>query len=180
MNEGLIPRRYAKALYKVAVERNDADRLYQTMNMLLDALHSQNAIAETMANPFLSDKDKKALLDTAAGDNASDPTFVDFLSLLVKNKRLADVFAIAREYTALYRRNRNIYKVVVTSAAPLDPAEESRLKKLIASHLGGGTMEYVARVNPDLIGGFTVDIDNERLDASVSNELKQLRLNLLK
>ena len=41
-------------------------------------------------------------------------------------------------------------------------------------------MEYVSRVDPDLIGGFTVSIDNERLDASVRNELKQLRLNLLK
>ena len=33
--------------------------------------------------------------------------------------------------------------------------------------------------DPDIIGGFTVDIDNERLDASVKNELKQLRLKLL-
>ena len=41
-------------------------------------------------------------------------------------------------------------------------------------------MEYDTHVNPDLIGGFTVSIDNERLDASVKNELKQLRLNLLK
>ncbi len=40
-------------------------------------------------------------------------------------------------------------------------------------------MEYTFRVDPDLIGGFTVDIDNERLDASVKNELKQLRLRLL-
>ncbi len=41
-------------------------------------------------------------------------------------------------------------------------------------------MEYSSRVNPDLIGGFTVTIDNRKLDASVSNELKQLRVSLLK
>ena len=41
-------------------------------------------------------------------------------------------------------------------------------------------MEYTYSTDPDLIGGFTVDIDNERLDASVKNELKQLRLKLLK
>lgn len=40
-------------------------------------------------------------------------------------------------------------------------------------------MEYSERVDPELIGGFVVNIDNERLDASVSNEFKQLRLKLL-
>lgn len=40
-------------------------------------------------------------------------------------------------------------------------------------------MEYMSVVNPDLLGGFTVNIGNEKLDASIANELKQLRLNLL-
>ena len=40
-------------------------------------------------------------------------------------------------------------------------------------------MEYNHRIDPDLIGGFVVNIDNEKLDASVANELKQLRLKLL-
>ena len=90
------------------------------------------------------------------------------------------VFAIAAQYTLLYRREKNIYKVEVVSAAPLSDDDESRLKKIINGNLQGGTMEYTSRVNPDLIGGFTVTIDNRKLDASVSNELKQLRVNLLK
>lgn len=40
-------------------------------------------------------------------------------------------------------------------------------------------MEYHHRVDPSLIGGFTVTINNEKLDASVADELKQLRLKLL-
>lgn len=40
-------------------------------------------------------------------------------------------------------------------------------------------MEYNLLIDPELIGGFTVDIDSERLDASVANELKQLRHKLL-
>ena len=41
-------------------------------------------------------------------------------------------------------------------------------------------MEYSSKVDPSLIGGFTVDIDNERLNASVAHELKQLKLSLIK
>ena len=68
----------------------------------------------------------------------------------------------------------------VVTAAPLAGAEEQRIKDIIAAHIPGKTMEYAARVNADIIGGFIVTIDNERLDASISNELKQLRLNLIK
>ncbi|MDE5807840.1 MAG: F0F1 ATP synthase subunit delta, partial [Muribaculaceae bacterium] len=35
-------------------------------------------------------------------------------------------------------------------------------------------------VNPDLIGGFVIDVDSTRMDASLSNELEQLRQNLIR
>ena len=180
MNEGLIPRRYAKALYKVAVDRNDAEELYTLMKHLCTADEAEHALGQAIANPFISVSDKCSLISAAAGQDAENATFADFLKLLVENKRLDLIFAIAREYTALYRQQRDIYKVEVVSAAPLSEPDEKRLKALIENNLKGGSMEYSSRVDPDLIGGFTVTIDNRKLDASVSNELKQLRVNLLK
>ena len=70
MNEGLIPRRYAKALYKVAVERGDADLLYAVMNRLNDACAAQPSLAAVVANPFVSVKDKSGLVTTAAGEGS--------------------------------------------------------------------------------------------------------------
>ena len=55
----------------------------------------------------------------------------------------------------------------------------SRLKSLVEKHLGDATVEFTKDVDPDLIGGFVVTVNSERLDASVSNEIKQLRLKLL-
>lgn len=180
MNEGLIPRRYAKALYKVAVERGDSEALYVLMNHLIDASVAETSLVSVVANPFVSVNDKCDLIKVAAGSSADNATFNDFLKLLAENKRIDMVFAIAREFTSLYRSKKNIYKVEVVSAAPLSEEDESRLKNIINGNLQGGTMEYTSSVNPDLIGGFTVSIDNRKLDASVSNELKQLRVNLLK
>ncbi|MDE6703091.1 MAG: ATP synthase F1 subunit delta [Muribaculaceae bacterium] len=180
MNEGLIPRRYAKALYKVAVERGDAQLMYGLMNRLHAVSESEAGLGAAVANPFLSVKDKCDIIKTAAGQGANNATFVDFLKLLSENKRLDIIFAVARDYSALYRSERNIYKVEVVSASPLSPSDETRLKSIIEKNLNGGSMEYTSSVNPDLIGGFTVTIDNRRLDASVRNELKQLRVNLLK
>jgi F-type H+-transporting ATPase subunit delta len=86
---------------------------------------------------------------------------------------------MALAYLQIYRKANNIYSVQIVSAAPLAEADSKRLRALIDRHLNGATAEYTYATNPDLIGGFVVNIDSERLDASVKNELEQLRLNLL-
>ena len=87
MNEGLIPRRYAKALYKVAVERGDDRELYDLMNRLVTTADAQPGLSQAISNPFVSDSDKIALLTTAAAAE-NDKTFADFLKLLAQNRRL--------------------------------------------------------------------------------------------
>lgn len=199
MNEGLIPKRYAKALYKFACEKGADLGLYRLMGNLGRSFADNPTLDSTIANPFVADKEKIGLLKTAAAipvapgettpgkAEASDTVdakvigaYSDFLMLLTENRRLPMAAAIARAYCDIYRKENRIFRVAVVSAAPLEAEEKQRLTRLIESHLKGGKMEAVFATDPGLIGGFTVDIDNERLDASVKNELKQLRLKLLK
>lgn len=179
MNEGLIPRRYAKALYKVALERQQDARVFDLMQTLDNSFDANKQLQETVSNPFVDKAEKNKLLTTAAGATDKDSTFADFLKLLDENRRIDLVHQIAISYIAIYRHAHNIRRVLVESAAPLDPAVEKRIKDLVTAHLNGGTMDFSSVVNPDLIGGFVVNIDNERLDASLRHELKELRLSLL-
>lgn len=183
MDQGLIPRRYAKALYEVGEERKDNDVLYVLMERLGEAFTQNPGLSATVANPFVSDADKTALLLTAVygTDTANhDKTYLDFLHLLEQNHRTALARDIALAFVDLYRTKHLIYKVRICSAAPMGENERKRLEAIIAKHIGKGTMEYDYSVDPALIGGFTVTVNSERLDASVSNELKQLRLSLIK
>ena len=65
MNEGLIPRRYAKALYEFATEKGDSESIYGIMTTLVKSFSAENALQSAMANPFV-DNDKVKLLMTAA------------------------------------------------------------------------------------------------------------------
>ena len=178
MNQGLIPSRYAKAIYEAAADKKADSRMFELLKQLAEAFDSEETLATVMANPFVSAADKEALLTTAAGADAADTLFADMLRLLADNKRLDMAREIALAYVRLYREKHGIHKVTVTSAAPLTPKESERLRKLIAAHIGGGTMEYDEKTDPSLIGGFAVSIGNERLDASVAARLKELRLEL--
>lgn len=182
MDQGLLPRRYAKAMYKFAQEKGYTARAYELMGNLAAAFEQNPGLEPTLENPYIADAQKTALLMTASGADRSgkDAPMSDFFKLLENHGRIDIVRLIAIAYNALYRRENNIYRVDITSAQPLSDADRARVRAMVEKHLGGGTAEYTWQVDPSLIGGFTVTIDSQRLDASIKNELKQLRLNLLK
>lgn len=162
-----------------AREKGVEQRIYELTGRLVRSFLDEPGMQQMAENPFVANNDKIKLFDTAAGaDKAKDTLWNDFMKLLVNNRRLDMIRDISVAYREIYRRENNIYRVTVTSAAPMGPAEEQRLRALIERHLNGASMEYQSLVDPALIGGFTVAIDNERLDASVAGELKQLRLAL--
>lgn len=180
MNDGLIPGRYAKALYEVAAGRGEAQKLYDAMKTLIESFDANAEMQNVMSNPFVAETDKRKLLETAAGCSDSSCSLLDdFISLLVQNRRISLANLIAKAYIDLYRKRNNIRKVEVTTASQLTPEAEAGIRKLVEKNLDGSTMEYSSKIDPSLIGGFTVNIDNNRLDASVTNQLKNLRLNLI-
>ena len=67
MNEGLIPNRYARALYRYSRDCGDADTVYAQTCRLADSFLRVDGIASAAENPFLALADKEALLLAAAG-----------------------------------------------------------------------------------------------------------------
>jgi F-type H+-transporting ATPase subunit delta len=179
MDQGLIPNRYANALYKYASEQGAAERVYELMKCLCASFTEQPRLQEVVANPFVAINDKTVLLTTASGATSTDTVFADFIKLLVGNGRIDIVRTIALRYLDLYRRANNIYKVHVVTATEMPADVLGKLHSLVERHLGGATVEYDHAVDASLIGGFVVDINSERLDASLESELRQLRFKLL-
>lgn len=183
MDQGLIPRRYAKALYEVGKERNDNQTLYVLMQRLADTFGNTPELSSAVANPFVPVADKTSLLLHAvygADTSKADATYADFIKLLEQNGRVDMAREIALAFISLYRKENSIYRVDIASAAPMAEPQRERLEGVIARHIGRGSMEFNYSTDSSLIGGFTVTVDSQRLDASVSNELQRLRRSLIK
>lgn len=178
MDNGLIPRRYAKALYKFAAEHNQTSAVYDEMKEVAEAFESNADLEKTLANPFVSTEDKSALLKAAAGDKVEND-FLGFVKLLLEMKREEYARLIALAYIDLYRRENKISQVKITTASSLPADEMKKLRRMVEKAFAGRTLEYSEGIYPDLIGGFVVDVDDARMDASISNEIEQLRLNLI-
>ena len=179
MDNGLIPHRYAKALYKYAMEHNISEEVYNVAKEVILSFRKNPDLQGVLSNPFVKNEDKEKLLLAAAG-NGADGAYRRFVKLVTEHGREEYAYSMMYAYRDIYREAHHISQAHITTASVLDAELMDKLHKLVEGAFKGSVLEFSESVNPELIGGFVIDVDSVRMDASVSNELEQLRQTLLR
>ncbi|MBO7608755.1 MAG: ATP synthase F1 subunit delta [Muribaculaceae bacterium] len=178
MNDGLIPKRYAKALYKLAKENGDTQEIYELLKTMSRGLKGLDDVKRVMLNPKIPNEDKGKVMMQVIG--AQPGSSLDkFILLVIKNNRTELLRKIALSYVNIYREEHNIAKLEITTATQLPQEKIDNIVAVVKQHLGDLTYEIEHKIDPELIGGFTVKVGDTLLNASVKNELNQLRLKLI-
>lgn len=172
MNNGKISIRYAKALLSSAKEAKVEEQVYSEMTTLDSAFAQIQLLKQAMTNPTLTKEEKIKLLNSVFNNKASKLT-QGFITLVVENGREDYFHRIALSFQELYRKDKNIVVTHLTTAIELD---EPLKKKIINSveEQENSKVELRTEVNPDIIGGYILDIDGKRLDASIIRQLSKL------
>ena len=97
---------------------------------------------------------------------------------MLKEDRESVMQFIANSYVTLYRQQKNVIRGRLITAAAVSSATEQKMRQMVESKTNG-TVEFETEVNPDIIGGFILEYDTYRLDASVKSKLNSI-LNTLK
>lgn len=177
MDIGTLSFRYAKALFSLAKDKGLEEQVYENMKMLSDCFLRERSLQEALVNPLVSTAAKEKLLVTAGGIKVCD-LYVRFIRLVLGHKRESYLLFFARSFIDLYRKEKKITRVLFTTAVSTDKPIEDHLKKKLRKETGY-TIEFSGRVNPDLIGGFQLQIGNYRLDTSYASQLRNIRNQLL-
>lgn len=172
MDLGVISVRYARALLKGAVEMKNEDKVYQDMRCLAQCYLEVPALRSTIDNPMLSADKKEALLTTASGKQPTDLTR-RFIKLVLKEGRESTLQLMANSYVSLYRKQKNLIRGKLTTAVPVSAQTEARLKAMVEQKTQG-SVEFTSEVDPDIIGGFILEYDTYRMDASVKTKLNTI------
>lgn len=178
MIAGLIPHRYAKALYKVALENGNAEKVYEEMKHVVESFQNNGDLEKVLSNPFVDTADKESVLLNAAGKNPGED-YRRFVKLILDHKREEFAYLMALAYRDIYRKQNNISQVKITTAVELPESEMEKLRNVVEKSFSDTKFEYSYAIDPEIIGGFIIDVDSTRMDASMSGELAQLRQNLL-
>jgi F-type H+-transporting ATPase subunit delta len=179
MDIGIISVRYARALLKSALDAKLEQQVYKDMQLLAKCFIEVPDLRHTIDNPMLAKEKKETLLLTAIGGNDASSLSKAFVALVLREDRENMILFMANSYVTLYRQRKNIIRGKLTTAVAVAPATEQKMRQMVESKTNG-TVEFETEVNPDIIGGFILEYDTYRMDASVKSKLNSILTQLKK
>jgi F-type H+-transporting ATPase subunit delta len=174
---GSIPRRYAKALFGLAVEMGRVEPWSDALLALKQAVESSPDLLEVLSNPVYSREQRHAIVEKLASALRLDAEPANLLFLLGDRNRLAALGAVVDAFRELADQHLGRVRAKVTSAVPLDVATA----QAIADKLSQATQAKVLldrAVDPALLGGVVAQVGSLVYDGSVRTQLEDLRKTL--
>lgn len=169
-----VAKRYAKAFMEI-LPTEKVEGAVNEMKQLLDLLNESKDLLIFMKSPIISNDKKLAACQSVFAPFSEE--FKNLMALLIKNGRGSDLKEVAVEVMKLYREEKGIKKVIITSAQPLT---EEQTRKIIAQVKENFSteireIEVENKINPELIGGFILRIDDQQFDASLRTKINRIK-----
>lgn len=155
---------------KVEEVRNDMKRVRQVEK-------DSRELALMLKSPVIKTDKKIAVLSAVFGSQVGDLT-MSFIKLITSKGRERLLVEIAKAYDEQYKRDKNIFTAVVTTAQGLDERTRGRMLELVKSQMNG-EVELVEKVDPEAIGGFVLRIGDRQVDRTVARQLANLKKELV-
>jgi len=178
MLTGALARRYAQALFELAVEMSVLDQTDNELKFLAEMLSQNNELKHLLNHPNIEAEVKKDIMAKTLDNNVSVMT-IHFVFLLIDRRRQNILAMIQREFTRLANQVRNLIEAKVVSATALSSDQEEKLKQVI-SKCTGKNVQLITEVNSQLIGGAKLQIGDRVMDGSIATALNKMRKELIK
>jgi F-type H+-transporting ATPase subunit delta len=170
-----IARPYAKA----AFEEAKADkRLAQWSQMLRTAAAAVRdpRVHELLGSPSVSAEELAQFVMGLLGIELDEHT-KNFFRTLAENRRLAYLPEISALFDEFKDEEESVVDVTVTSAAPIDGAQQQALSKALERKLKR-TVRLHCATDPTLIGGAVLRSGDTVIDGSLLSRLKRIAFEL--
>lgn len=177
MNRSLIADRYAKALFKLATETQELERIYEDVNLLQSYCKEAEGFTELLTSPVLKPAQKKQAFHSVLEGKVANNT-LNLVDLLIANNREVLLEDINRRFIWLYKNEKGIKEVTVFTAVEFDAKQQAILDQFLQDQFKA-PIELTVKVKPELLGGFILKVDGKMADASMSSKLKQIKKQLL-
>eukprot|EP00929_Paragymnodinium_shiwhaense_P024316 TRINITY_DN149_c0_g2_i2.p2 TRINITY_DN149_c0_g2~~TRINITY_DN149_c0_g2_i2.p2 ORF type:complete len:243 (-),score=75.56 TRINITY_DN149_c0_g2_i2:117-785(-) len=178
VDDGTLEGRYATALFMAS--SNKLDKIYEDLLALRGMMAESKEFKVMVETPGINPQQKMSAIDGVAAKVGSDAAVVNFLKVLVENKRLNKLPKMIEMFEMFYRAEKGIVPCAVTSASELTSGQKGEVKAAMEKRAAKGSnliMEY--NVNPAIMGGLVVKLGEAVYDYSVQSRLDRLTTRLL-
>ena len=178
MKGGAAARRYAKALMALARRDGIIAAIGAQLQQHQALLRANAQLQRILENPSVDIQAKRRLLTTLLERTQPAPLLRNFLLLLVEKDRLRQLDAIWTHYERM--ANEELHRIVaqVSTAFELDAQQ----CQAVAHKIAAATQKEVvleAAVDPTILGGLVVRVNNVIVDGSVRGQLARMHKALI-
>jgi F-type H+-transporting ATPase subunit delta len=163
-------KRYAKAVFDLAIERDQLDRLAEDLRLMNETLQNQELRAFLEHAKVPLPRKVQAVGEVLAG---VDPLMRNLLSLLVSRGLVDLVSEVEDGYQQLLNEFRGREQVEVRSAVPLEDPETERIAQFL-TRLINKEIVLDSQVDPSILGGLVIKVGDRMIDGSARTRLGEL------
>jgi len=173
MKETRIATRYAKALFDLSLEYEILDEVKIDMESLVSVCKQNKDFRLLMNSPIVNVEKKEAIIKLIF-EKSFQKVSLQFLIIIIRKRREANIEIIAEKYIELYKEYYNITTTSLKTTVEINKEIRAEIIDLLKKQTKG-EIELIEKIDKELIGGFILDFDDMQYDASILKEIKNLK-----
>ena len=164
--------RYSRALFEVANEENELDKIESDIKNFQSLLKSSQEIMNFIKNPTQSINTQNSVIVLLADKLGFSKNLKNFFLLLVEKRRIFFIQKISENFLKLCSLKRGEVKASLISSKELSNAELDKISKDLSTSMGSSII-FDYKVDKELIGGLKLQLGSFMIDTSIRNKLKK-------
>ena len=175
MSNHRVASRYAKSILELSLEKGQLEGVVEDFRNLASMGKSNRELGLVLSNPVLT-SDKKLKVLKALFSKKCNPITATFFEIVSRKNRESVLLAIAKEFVTQYNLYKSIQVAEISTTTPLTDSQRNQLITLVKEISGMKEVNLEEKINPSLIGGFVLKVNDRQLDESLSSKLNALRV----
>jgi F-type H+-transporting ATPase subunit delta len=178
MKDDSVVKGYAEGLFGVARSEDLVEVVEDELYTLKEVLQGNAELKEFLSNLRIAPEGKKKALMEIFGKGIS-PITLNHLNLIIDQGRQRKLVPIIEEFSALAAAAREKVTAEVTTSVPLSEKMAEKLRRALTK----ATKKQIflkPRVDPSILGGAIIRVENKIIDGSLRNQLEQIRRSMVK
>jgi F-type H+-transporting ATPase subunit delta len=164
---------YAEALLDLAKSNSTIKETTNDISIVSQFLANSSDLKKFLNNPLITREAKKNVINDILSEQVG-PGTLKFLMLLVDRSRISLLESITQKFLELSYKNESIEIVKVTSSVQLSAQQQQSIAQKLKIILGAKQIKLALKIDPQLIGGFTIEAGSKFIDTSIRGQLRQI------
>lgn len=173
-----VGKRYGKALFELAIDKQEADNVYQELLTLREIYHEVPGLGDILSDARLEPYEKDEIMNKLIA--SYEGMVKNFLMVVYKYSRMNDLLLMIDEYELRYDEHRSLILGTVSTAIPLTKEQHQAMEEKVASMLGYEHAHLINLIDPEIVGGVVIEANHQVIDGSIHKQLEQIRQRLMK